>query len=179
MEEGKNENGTKAWQLKIKSLIDKLGRSNCIKPDGTLTDAFILAFLVKSSKDASTLHGRLIDAFNVLKKEEVLQGLNPKVKKSTLKGIEFYQDYLVRPAKPDFNSRFDGVFYGTIIKLPRKLAADYFPGEGWKATLEENEFKIGDQVLYNNCKTNIVLDGENLHLVYHFIGKILEQNNNA
>jgi hypothetical protein len=165
------------FERNIKTLINRLGQYNCIKPDGNLDEVFMLSYLVRNSKPTAEAYKKLNTAFEELKKNKAFEDFNPLVKESTLKNIEFYGDYLVRPAKSEVNSRFDNIFIGTIIKLPKKSASDYFPGEAWKASLED-PFKVGDKILYI-CKSNIILDFECLHLVTWFTGKILNHNNNV
>jgi hypothetical protein len=162
---------------RIKSLITELGIHKCIGPDGNLNDAFILAYLIKCNKPTATEYNKLVAAFAELRKSDVFTNFNPIVKKSTLKTIELYSEYLVRPDRTAGNRHIDNIYTGTIIKLPKKLASDYFPSEGWKASLDD-PFQVGDQIIYN-CRSSIILDHEHLHLVGYFVGKILVQNNNS
>jgi|GEM_PF-6454196 len=97
----------------------------------------------------------------------------PVPKRSLLDNIEVYSDYLVSPIKSGGNNRMDSINLGIILKLPKKLATDCFPGEEWKLLLNPtNEFIVGDRVLYT-IKYSIVLNGESLHLVPWFVGKIM------
>lgn len=161
-------------EQRIKSLINRLGQNHCIKPDGCLNEAFILAYLLRNCKQAAEVHGKLMTAFDALKKEDIFKKSEQFVSKETLRKIELYSEYLVRPAEPDSQSRFGNIFTGTILKIPKTLPSNYFPGDEWKILLgKEDDFKIGDQIVYNS-KNNIILDNECLHLVGYIVGKILK-----
>ena len=97
------------------------------------------------------------------------------VGEETLKKHVFFNDSVVRPIKPKEGVPNNNILTGIILKLPlNKQDECFFPGDEWKSLIpNENRLNVGDIVLYNS-KHNITLDGEVLHLVCHFIGKILK-----
>jgi hypothetical protein len=103
-----------------------------------------------------------------------------RVSKKTLNSLELYNDAIVRPMKKPNNIKIDHGYFGEIIKLPSGGASyRYDAGEEWKKVLKkEREFNVGDRVMYS-CKLNIMMDGEQLHLVGYFFGKLREDISNC
>lgn len=97
------------------------------------------------------------------------------VSEETLKKHIFFNESLVRPIKPKEKVIGENIITGIILKLPLNKHEDSFcAGDEWKNLIsKENGLNVGDIVLYNS-KYNITLDGEVLHLVCYFIGKILK-----
>lgn len=160
----------------IMYLLKERGEFECIKPDGTLDESFILSYLIHNEHRSAQEYNKVIRAFNKIKeRDSFIKRMNSrKVSENTLKSIIIFNEAIVRPFSTKDNFQH-GIYAGEIIKLPpAKSANEYDEGEGWKALIQkDSNFKIGDKVLYN-FKCNIVLDDELLHMVGSFAGKILK-----
>ncbi len=114
------------------------------------------------------------------KKDEKLPGEESngkRVSQKTLDSLELFNDALVRPMKFKGNIKLDNGYFGVIVKLPAANFED--DGEQWKRLLKkEKGFQVGDLVIYA-FKLKIVLDGEMLHMVSYFIGKVSDTQING
>jgi hypothetical protein len=163
-------------ETKVRSLIHSIGPENCILPDGRLNPYFILTHIFKTSKEACVENKKLHAAVEELNKRNVFKNLYPKVSDTALSRYVFTHEALVRPSQVIEGRVTSAMLTGVILKLPvNNLNSNNFPGDEWKALLHpENEFSVGDTVLYTN-RTSIVIERETLHLVGYFTGKILNK----
>jgi hypothetical protein len=162
----------KDLEKKIKTLEDKV-LYGAITSSGRLNLKSVLQYILKGDRKAKLRYSTIIIEFNKIKNHpDFAERYNGIVKPETLKKIRLYNSYLVRPSKCGTSN---GLFYGTILKLPSVNSFSQLPdGDGWKSLIKkEEEINVQDAVFYTN-KTDIVLDNETLHLVGYFEGKIME-----
>ncbi len=172
MENLKEPDSTEDLESRIKKLIAEKGKNQCISPDGKLKNDFILSCITENNSQAAQDYERIIAAYDKLKQNDAFAN---RVSKETLNKINLYGEYIVRPLKVK-GHQSQNIQIGEIIKVPAlKSKWDFADGEGWKASLLNNEerFKIGDKVLYSFCEI-IILDNEKLHLVCSFSGKLID-----
>lgn len=163
----------KEMEKSISRLLSEHDYS-AVMPDGSLGEHFILSYLIRNNDDAAQAYGKILQAYEQVKKHGGYIKLmeSRKVKKETLQSIVLFYECLVRPIKLKEDAiRGSGIYLGEILKLPK---TEYDEGEEWKASLHKEEhYKEGDKVFYT-MKSNIILDHELLHLVGMPTGKLLE-----
>ncbi|HTA81469.1 MAG TPA: hypothetical protein VK783_00915 [Bacteroidia bacterium] len=164
----------KELERSIKYLLLDQEQFDSIKPDGSLDETFILSYLVRNNDHAAKEYGRILRAYEIVKKHGMFTKVmeSRRVSDKTLQGIELYYESIVRPIKAKEDGLRGHIYTGEVLKLPSPAGREYDTGEEWKALLEkEKRFMVGDKVLYN-MKSNLILDNELLHLVGTFTGKI-------
>ena len=146
---------------------------SAVKPDGSLSEHFVLSYLIRNDDNAAETYGKIHRAYEKVKLHDGYKKVMEarKVSKKTLQSIVLFYECLVRPIKVKDNIMQGSIHVGEILKLPK---VEYDEAEQWKASLDKDEkYKVGDKVFYN-MKSNIVLDNELLHLVGMPTGKLLQ-----
>lgn len=146
---------------------------SAVMPDGSLSEHFVLNYLIRNDNHAAETFGKIHRAFEKVKQHNgYMKHMEArKVSKKTLQSMVLFYECLVRPIKVKEHMQ-GGIYLGEVLKLPQ---ANYDDGEQWKASLhKEEQYKVGDRILYN-MKSNIILDHELLHLVGMPTGKLIEQ----